>query len=85
MSEVVYRPYFFMSQSWNSWTPVNWWIDEGVYVTVGNERMVRFGDTITPEANGGWFKSKEEALKHIANEVRQHAAKLIEKAEEIES
>lgn len=85
MSEPIYRPYFFCSQTWQTSTPVNWWVDEGTRVTVDGERMVRFRDTLTLEAHGGWFTSRTAALAHVANEVRRYADALLRKAEEIES
>lgn len=86
MSErVVFRPHFFFSQSWQSSAPVNWWVDEGTPLEFEGQRMVRFHDTITPESRGEWFPTREEALKHVASEVRRYAASLVEKAAEIES
>jgi len=82
---VVYRPYFFFSQSWQSSAPINWWVDEGETVEFEGERMVRFHDTISPVGRGVWFPTRKEALQHVASEVRRYAASLVEKAAEIES
>jgi hypothetical protein len=83
--QVVYRPYFFYSQAWQASSPVSWWVDEGTPVTFEGQEMVRFHDTLVPAKRGDWFATREEALKHVAEEVRRYAAMLAEKAEEIES
>lgn len=85
MSEAVYRPYFFFNQNSNSSPPVSWWVDEGKPVTFEGQKMIRFHDTLVPAWKGYWFPTREEALKHVADEVRRYAATLVEKAAEIEA
>lgn len=85
MSEVLYRPTFYFSTEPKSLAPVQWWIDEGTRVNVDGEPMVRVRNLIFTEEGGRWFESKEEALASVANAVREYAAKLVEKAAEIET